>query len=262
MNKQEIQKNIENVLDYWTRTLPPTLAAVVKRNVIVSGGCIASMLLKEPVKDYDLYFKDVHTALELAKYYTSKLGVNTACVIDGKVVLNEAVVSMGRHMPISSQAFSPVYLSRNAITLSGGIQLILRFCGSVEKILETFDFAHTKSYFTFDTGLRLDQEGLESLLSKELVYVGSGFPVCALFRAHKFMRRKWKLRPSELMKIVYDIAQLDVTDPLVIKEQLGGYYGQSIAKQMNIPGKLNREVFFAIAEGYAPKNPESVGNYM
>jgi len=258
MNRQEIQKDIESTLNLWLKSLPPTLAAVAKRNVIVSGGCIASMLINEPVKDYDLYFKDIYTVYELAKYYVGDKGV---AIKDGRVMLDASVVAMGNALPASSLLHSPVYYSHNAITLTGGIQLIFRFCGDVKEVLKTFDFAHTKSYFTFEEGLRLNQKGIESLLSRELMYVGSGFPVCALFRAHKFMKRKWKLLPAELMKIVYDIAQLDVTDPKVIKEQLGGYYGKTIADKMDIAGKLTRESFFAVVEGYAPKLESLVGNY-
>ena len=262
MNKKDIQKYIEKTLEYWLDSLPTTkLKEAARRDVIVSGGCIASMLIGEPVRDYDLYFKTANTAYELAKHYTKSLGRDAVKLVEDRVVLNAKAIKEGRSISLASHLYSPLYYSHNAISLTGGLQLITRFCGSVEYIHSTFDFEHTKNYYTYDTGLVLSKSGLESLLARELNYVGSGFPVCALFRVHKFIKRGWKITPVELMKIVYDIAQLDVSDPKVIKEQLGGYYGQNIAKQLNIKGKLNRDTFFAIVEGYGPKLESSIGNY-
>ena len=45
---------------------------LVANNSIITGGCIASMLLGEPVNDYDIYFTDKRTALAVAKYYVSR----------------------------------------------------------------------------------------------------------------------------------------------------------------------------------------------
>jgi hypothetical protein len=263
MNKRQIQENIEKALTLWFKSLPANLKAAAKRDVIVSGGCIASMLLNEPVRDYDLYFKEVNTAYLLAKHYTAHLGYNAVDAPSlNRVTLNQGVIKLGRAIPISSELYSPVHYSQNAITLTGGLQIILRFCGKVDSIHKTFDFAHTRSYYTVDEGLILTQKSLESIVTKELVYAGSGFPVAALSRAMKFTKRGWKLPASELIKIVYDIAKLDISNPEVLKEQLGGYYGNRLAKQMDSSGRqLAREDFFHILEKYAPKSDASLGNY-
>ena len=258
MNSKEIQRDIKKTLDAWLKTIPWQFKDLAKNHVFVSGGCIASMLLGETVQDYDLYFKDVNTARLLAEYYTARLGHGNVDVQENRVVLGSGC--LGYRLPQSSQLYSPMFFSQNAITLTGGIQIILRFCGDIANVHKTFDFAHTKNYFTYDEGLVLDKAGLESLLTRELVYSGSGFPIAALFRVHKFMRRKWKIKPAELMKIVYDIAQLDVTDPNVIKEQLGGYYGKDVADQLEGSAKLSRETFFSALENLT-SNGNNLGNY-
>lgn len=42
------------------------------RDVMVTGGCIASMLLNEPVNDFDVYFRTYPTTKAVAEYYVKK----------------------------------------------------------------------------------------------------------------------------------------------------------------------------------------------
>jgi len=46
---------------------------LVKDNTVITGGCIASMLLKEKINDFDLYFTDILTTYKVAKYYLYKM---------------------------------------------------------------------------------------------------------------------------------------------------------------------------------------------
>lgn len=72
MKSSTIKSLIRKRLSDWSASLAsPELQAMVKRDTIVSGGCIASMLLGEKINDYDLYFRTKETALALANYYTS-----------------------------------------------------------------------------------------------------------------------------------------------------------------------------------------------
>ena len=48
------------------------VAKLVKNKSIITGGSIASMLLGEPVNDFDVYFRDHDTALAVAKYYVDR----------------------------------------------------------------------------------------------------------------------------------------------------------------------------------------------
>lgn len=44
----------------------------VEKHTIITGGCIASMLLKEEIKDFDFYFHDFDTCKAVAEYYVNK----------------------------------------------------------------------------------------------------------------------------------------------------------------------------------------------
>jgi hypothetical protein len=59
-------------MDDWMASLPPDIAKAIKPDVIVTGGSIASMLLGEPINDYDIYLKTNGSALLLAEHYCSK----------------------------------------------------------------------------------------------------------------------------------------------------------------------------------------------
>jgi len=63
--KHKINEWLESIDDEATREM-------ARKNVIVTGGSIASMLLGEPVNDYDIYFKNKLATEIIAKYYVEK----------------------------------------------------------------------------------------------------------------------------------------------------------------------------------------------
>src|SRR6476661_8171586 len=74
-SKKAIEKIIMFKMMSWLKSIDnEELRNEVKRDLIVSGGCIASMLLGEDVNDYDVYLRNPETAKKLAEFYVSKLG--------------------------------------------------------------------------------------------------------------------------------------------------------------------------------------------
>jgi hypothetical protein len=68
-----IKSVISKKINDWIATIEDeSLQEKVKKNTIVTGGCITSMLLGEQVNDFDVYFRDHDTTLAVAKYYTEK----------------------------------------------------------------------------------------------------------------------------------------------------------------------------------------------
>ena len=73
MKAKTVKDIIRRKMDGWFQTITDeTLLKRVANNTIVTGGCIASMLLGEEINDFDVYFRDHDTALEVARYYLSK----------------------------------------------------------------------------------------------------------------------------------------------------------------------------------------------
>lgn len=272
--------------EWWGSIEDEDLRDAVKRDTIVTGGCIASMLLREKVSDYDVYLATHDTAHRLAIYYRDKFveqrkaagGKETPITVideDGRISIKVASAGIAgeddsaadyeyfeARPPEEAQAYvaevmddlgdiedtyqeaeaialetdsggyRPVFLSTNAITLSGKVQVIIRFTGNPEEIHENYDFVHCMNYWTPSTKTVLCQDALESLLTKELRYVGSKYPVCSIIRTRKFIARNWTINAGQMVKMIFQCSQLDLNDVKVLEDQLTGvdvaYFNQVI----------------------------------
>ena len=126
-------------------------------------------------------------------------------------------------LDVEDNKYRPIFLSTNAITLSGKIQLVFRFFGEPDQIHENYDFAHCTNYWTsWENNLVLRQAALECLLSRELIYIGSKYPVCSIFRLRKFIKRNYTVNAGQILKICMQISALDLTDIEVLQDQLTG----------------------------------------
>lgn len=260
MKKKTISKTINAKIKDWLDSIDKDkqeLKDKIYQNIVVTGGAITSMLLGNMPNDYDVYFTDKSVAIEVAKYYLSKLPKAKNPLI-GDVLVHETdhgievgIRSVGiladdidtgnyqyfELQPIDSaekyfekwaftknekQPYKVAHITSNAITLYDDIQIILRFVGQPSEIHDNFDFIHCSNYWTVKDGVVLNQEALEATLAKELKYSGSKYPICSLFRLRKFIKRGWSITAGEIFKIAYDINKLDLDDIAVLRDQLVG----------------------------------------
>jgi hypothetical protein len=270
MQIKTIQKTIQNKLNEWIATIKDeTLGKNVKENLLLSGGSITSMLLNIEVNDYDIYIKDMDILLKLTEYYTKD--VDGIVILDGrkkedlikehearydndieeinnsyaialknlksdqiKLFFNSAKGGMkvNENKKPEELNYDPVFFSPNAISLSNNIQIVIRFNGDHETIHKTFDFIHATNYFTFENGLVTNKEALESILTKQLKYQGSLYPLTSIIRMKKFIKRQWNINAGEILKIMFQISELDLKNPDVLEDQLIGvdvaYFGKLI----------------------------------
>ena len=270
MKTKTIKKVITRKLNEWLDTITDTdLKDNVRENLLVSGGSIASMFLKEDINDFDIYIQDIEVLKKLAAYYYKKR------VLDGRLrnqyikddfpeydesspywmdsdepyapeplvrLLNLKpdqikldILSVGEKFEVDkvdangNNLYNVVFLSQNAISLTNDIQIVLRFSGSPEEIHKNFDFIHATNYFTFKDGLVLNLEAMSSLITKDLRYQGSLYPVTSIIRVKKFTNRGWTMGAGEMLKIIFQTSLLKLTDIQVLEEQLIGvdiaYFG-------------------------------------
>lgn len=119
--------------------------------------------------------------------------------------------------------YRPVFLSSNAISLSDKVQIVIRFSGDPDEIHENYDFVHCTNYWTsWDNKLVLRPNAIESLLARELRYVGSKYPLCSIIRTRKFIQRGWACTAGQYLKMVMQLQELDLMDINVLEEQLTG----------------------------------------
>jgi len=142
------------------------------------------------------------------------------------------------------EKYQPVFLSSNAITLSGKIQIVIRFYGDAEEIHSNYDFSHTTNYWTYKDGVVTNIEALEATLSKSLFYRGSKYPITSIIRTKKFIKRGWNINAGQYLKMCMQISRLDLTDIYVLEDQLVGvdslYFQMFIANLMKDIEKGNK----------------------
>ena len=294
MKRKTINAVITKKFNEWLESIgDEEVRKLVKKNTVITGGCIASMIGNEKVKDYDVYFTNQQTVVAVARYYIGKF---REAKQDGPAIklytgedfsspdseLNREITRLralpegsdepkdqdlldfhetNRHNTEPGRVFiyirsagiaaekeidledcenpldediedtgakdkpkyRPVFFSSNAVTLSDKIQIVTRFCGSPEEIHSNFDYVHATNYWTSDEGkLVLGIEAYEACHSRELIYIGSKYPVCSLFRMRKFLSRGFTITAGEILKIVMNISEFDLKDARVLRDQLIG----------------------------------------
>jgi len=273
MKKKTIVKVLNNKFEEFAKSITDLrVQKLVRANSIITGGCIASMLLKEKVNDFDIYFTNKETVKAVAEYYCNIWNLthpesNDGFVADGAeiddigrmdgefmggvglnltsdrikiifkskgVVKEEGAIDDDTELeewpdgkPVvdeeSKPKYRPIYISANAVTLSQKIQIILRFYGDPDDIHQHYDYMHCTNYWLSKTKeLTLKQPALECLLSKELVYVGSKYPIASIIRLRKFINRGWTINAGQILKMSWQISELDLTNIAVLEDQLTG----------------------------------------
>jgi hypothetical protein len=272
--RKTIVKAITSKIENWLKSIEDeNLRKEVGEHYIVTGGAITSMLLGQNPNDYDLYIDNTSTAEKLAKYYLSKIPtsdnykdhIREVKVFEGRVSIFIKSAGLAtvddnqkdyRYFEMegteqdqqdyfekfdvkTKEKYVPILISSNAITLSSSVQIILRFVGPAQEIHKNYDFLHCTNYYTPTEGLVLNQKALESIMCKELKYVGSLYPICSMFRIKKFIKRGWTITAGEMLKIAYDINKLNLNDINVLRDQLTGVDAAYFLEVINILRKEN-----------------------
>lgn len=119
--------------------------------------------------------------------------------------------------------YQPKFLTSTAVTLTDKIQCIIRFYGSPEEIHSNYDFIHCTNYWTSWNGhLCYQNDALEAIIDKRMVYRGSKYPLSSVIRMRKFLNKGWKINAGQILKMCFQLSQLDLTDPIVLEDQLIG----------------------------------------
>lgn len=258
-----IERIIGNKVEKWKASIKDDATrTLVNSRTIVSGGCIASMLLGEQPHDFDLYFKDVETAQAVAQYYVNEFisttkqerkikvdndGERVRIMVQSDGVASDTAETLNLTQRVledsdeiedlhreqyrnesdarrlsTDNKYKPVFISTNAITLSGAIQLVLRFTGEPDIIHKNYDYVHCTNYWDSSSKLVLRPEAMAAVLSKELVYNGSKYPICSLIRLRKFIKRGWTINAGQILKMCMQIHELDLKNISVLQDQLMG----------------------------------------
>ena len=221
MKAIQIEKLLTTVFENFLETITDEkIKETVKSNAFIAGGCIPSMLMDEWVNDYDIYFTSKVIADAVREYYYRirtnellKTSIKEEVVTDDytKIVYKDEV----------KNSFRPVFITKNAITLTDKIQLITKFTGDPWDVIKNFDWAHLRSYYKYPK-LHLDPDVYRLITEKDLVYTGSAYPLSSMMRMQKYTKKGWKISAVDQLKIALEMAKLDLADLEVLKEQMTG----------------------------------------
>ena len=288
MKEKTIRNEIKNKIDDLISSVKDEeIKQLMKDGIIVTGGCIVSMLSGESINDFDIYFKDIDTAYKVGNYYVKKFlkfneknkGIPTDVELvrtDDRLHLmvrssgiisedNDEEYKYFEQLDVGSpetenfvqqavqylqgytdkkNKYKPLVLTSNAITLSNDVQLITRFFGSPEEIHKNFDFIHCTNYWTsWNNELVLRKEALVSIMTKELKYFGSLYPICSMFRIRKYLKRGYTINAGQILKIAYQISKLDLDNVEILRDQILGvdtmYFIELLDKIKSNPTKID-----------------------
>lgn len=298
--KKTIEQTIREKIKGWLGSIEDIeLRDVIRKHYIVTGGAITSMLQGDLPNDYDVYLDDADVAARLANYYISRLPavenektatpiveippernrvtikVQSAGITGEEVEQDEydyfesypnASARMEQYLNGAANRdtgkYTALAITTNAITLSDKVQIVLRFVGPAKEIHKNYDFVHTTNYYTEEEGVVLNQPALESILAKELKYVGSLYPICSMFRIKKFIQRGWTITAGEMLKIAWDISKLDLNNRDVLQDQLTGvdaaYFNQLI-RLLGEGQEIDRTYLFELVNRVFDQNWEEEG---
>lgn len=172
---EEIKEQLEIQLNKFLDTYTPKPFLLSKDDVFIAGGAIASLLRGEEPKDFDFYYKRSNFLMALDT--------------------NIDIITNPRSYTIKDTKY----------------QLIFCVNGEPEKVISTFDFLHTKTYY-HNKELYLPENVLKSIESEYLIYDGGSNPINSFLRALKFVKRGWKLSNKEAIKILIHIWSLDLSN--------------------------------------------------
>lgn len=250
MNSKDIKKHLSDKVNDWVASVDDiTVAETIRSSAIITGGALVSLLTGEEVNDYDVYFRTKDACVKVSQYYIDKwnkehnddvfLEVDEEQKTSGsvRVIVSSSGVAESREDNDDDSKYTPIFLSSNAITLSNKVQIVIRFYGEVEDIHKNYDFVHcTCSWTSWDNEVQLPAKALECIINKELLYVGSRYPLCSIIRTRKYIERGYTINAGQYVKMALQLNELDLTNYDTLKEQVTGVdscYFKTLIEDLN-----------------------------
>lgn len=218
MKKKTINAVIGNKFDEWLKSITDdAVRKLVETNTIVTGGCIASMLLKEEVNDFDCYFTNKETTKAVAEYYVKQWNETNS---DDGYVLDGAVQHENNPDSKGGVALNMTPDRIKIIFESSGVA---KEAGALEDATEIEEWPDGKAVVDEESKPKYRPIYISCpLLAKELRYVGSKYPLASVIRTRKFIKRGWTINAGQYLKMAFQISALDLTNIAVLEDQLTG----------------------------------------
>lgn len=183
MKAKQIEKLLSGVIKNFLESVKDSaIRDIIKNNSYVTGGCIPSMLSKDFVNDFDIYFYTTEQANAVKDYFGSS------------------------HTNNKDEKFHVNLITDNSVNLSDKIQLIIKFVGDPIFVTEKFDWQHIKSWYDCkEEKLHLTPDVYQLVVEKELIYTGSEYPLSSLLRLRKYIKKGWSVSNATILHIALEV---------------------------------------------------------
>ena len=259
MNLTKIGLRCDRLVAKKISEFPEELKTLIQKEGFVAGGAIASLINDDKVNDLDIYFKSPEALSRLVNLLnTSDLGYpfELETYTDDNLVYRSDLGSFNAiHRPHKNDLGITFY-SRAAISM-GDVQLIVKYAGDPDKVVESFDFAHCQGYYDIsEENLVVSHKALECLHFKHLLYTGSEYPVSAVFRVKKYLNRGYTISAGQLFKIAFEVSKLNLEDLVTLRDQLIGidvmYFNHFLKalEKMKKEDKVDKDTIFTLIDTF------------
>lgn len=184
--------------------------ALFQENAILSGGAIASIILDEAPKDYDVYFR----RHDVAERFRSLVTSTKECT--------------------SESEFAALH--------SSGVQIVTKFFGEPKDIIKSFDFKHATNYWTYQGGVVTNTRAVGLVYRRQLQYEPTNkYPLSSFMRVVKFCKRGWNIQLRDMLMLVFKLQMIDLTDINQLLEQTKGVDPNEIHRLIDIFKTMHAE---------------------
>lgn len=172
--KEKIERALGNVLIHY----PSGLYNRIMLNCVLSGSSISSLYHGEPVKDYDIWCKDMNVLTSMEKEIPEKYS--------NQIKEYSERDSYGN---LTGKKQNEKIITKNAITMVGEVQLIT--LSTYDVLRKQFDFIHCMPYYDLkEKKFYISPHQMECIATKKLeLNPGGNKPL--QWRIEKFKFRGW-----------------------------------------------------------------------
>ncbi len=187
------------------------------RRCYIAGGTITSLFCKRDINDFDIYFKNEETLIEIAtELWDDKSGwiVSTT--------EKATLIKYGGKLDV---------------------QLIhFKYFADAKEIFNTFDFTVCMGAFDLETEEFIIHDDFMQHNSQRILKFNknTAFPIVSLLRVQKYKDKGYSISKPEFIRIALTCMNLEINTYEELKEQMGGMYGINYDKLfVDMDGKLD-----------------------
>jgi len=178
--------------------------AMVAHDGFVAGGAVRSVFTSQPINDFDIFFSTLKDAQSCFESFCE--GEESPTFMETDACWSHKGDGKCENVPEGMR-----------------FQLIKASVGQPEEIINRFDFTMCMAAWVPTVGFVLHDKFLLHCSQKLLCFnTKAEYPICSMWRALKFIGRKWKMPAIDAIKLALRIHDISIRNHGELKKQLMG----------------------------------------